>query len=240
MDAQMIPSASPRSRRFKLINKAFHRNYEFIHDDGTHKGKTPLFVIDTSVFTPRKPDITLHRGPDDGPSSPAVACCYIPSMTRTFRVGLGDAVNAQELVRWEEMRQKGLSMARFAWSMNLPGGERPELMWKRTSHHAVDGKKANALSSRNWKLVKVGDGPDAARDLQDDSISDEHDPKTGEILAVFTSAGGITTVCGTLQVNVDWGSAFDYMVLVTLVAMYERLKRSRHNSGGGGGGGGGG
>jgi hypothetical protein len=253
-----VTISHPHRRRFKLINKAFRRNYEFIHDDdgntpgATHKGKTPLFVIDTSVFTRGKPDITLHRGPDDSISSPAVACCYIPTVTRTFRVGLGDAVQAQELMHWEEMRRTSLSMSKFAWSMDLPDGRRPALMWKRTSHHAVDRKKANALSGRNWKLVKISDGPDYAtagtatatanvnaKHNQDDTSSDEHDPKTDEILAVFTSATGITTACGTLQVNVDWGSAFDYMVLVTLVAMYEKLKRSRHNSGGGGGGGGG-
>lgn len=255
-------ASSSAKKRYKLVSKSWSRNYDFIADDGSsakgsHRGKTPLFVVDTSNFTPRKPDVTLHTGSDTSSSSPAVACCYIPAMGRTFRVGLGDVVGSPGVMRWEEMKQSSLlTMKHFGWSMDLPGGERPELMWKRTTRVAVDGKTASSLSSRNWKLVRLSSAEEAEEIMENavdsDSIDDEIEddkrraaaqlpsrPK-GDVLAVFTSEVGLTHVCGTLQINVEWGPDFDRMVLVTLTAVYEKLKRARQSSSGGGGGGGGG
>lgn len=255
-------ASSSAKKRYKLISKTWSRKYHLIADDGdsskgSHHGKTPLFVVDTSTFKPRKPDVTLHIGSDTSSASPAVACCYIPSMGRTFRVGLGNIVDAPGVMRWEEMTQLSrMSMRHFGWSMDLPDGERPELMWKRTTRVAVDGKTASSLSSRNWKLVRLNSAEEAEEIVENavdgDSIDDEIEddkrraaaqlpprPK-GDVLAVFTSEMGLTHFCGTLQINVEWGPDFDYMVLITLTAVYERLMRARQSSGGGGGGGGGG
>lgn len=257
---QAIPSVK---KRFKFVSKAWSRKYYFINDDGStsakgsHRTQTPVFFIDTSVFTPRKPDVTLHAGSDTTASSPAVACCYIPAVTRTFRVGLGDAVGLQGSLRWEEMTQGSLlTMKHFGWSMDLPGGERPQLMWKRTMKHAVDGKTVNSLSSRNWKLVQLSSPREAEEILQnaadDESFENEDEDKTrrateelpprpnGDVLAVFTGERGLTHVEGTLQINVEWGANFDHMVLITLVAIYEKLIRARQYSSAGDGGGGGG
>lgn len=230
LDSRLDRVTPPSSgkKRFRLLNKAFSRNYHIIVGDGeTHKGKTPIFVIDVSVWTPAKPDITLHKGADHGPSSPAVACAYIPSVTRTYHVGLGDAVNAKEMVRWEEMRQCSFwSSSRFSWTMDLPSGERPELMWKRTGHVAVDSKTVSSLSTRNWKLVNVtGIVPDK-----------DGNKSGGDVVAVFTCSNSLSLVCGTLQINVDWGNGFDYMVLTTVVALWEKAKRDSQSSSGGGGG----
>lgn len=257
--ATITHQMSSSKKRFKLVSKYWSRKYDFFDDDGSsakgsHHGKTPLFAVDTSILTPRKPDVTLHAGPDTSSSSPAVSCCFIPSMGRTFRVGVGDVVGAPGAVRWEEMRQASLlSMKHFGWSMDLPGGERPELMWKRTSRVAVDGRTTSSLSSRNWKLVKLSSAQEAEEVVQtsmnSDGVDDEENddkkraaahlpprPK-GDVLAVFTAETGLTHVCGTLQINVEWGADFDHMVLITLVAIYEQFKRARSSSGGGGGGG---
>lgn len=60
---------------------------------------------------------------------------------------------------------------------------------------------ATSWSSRNWKLVSASDN--------------DH------IVALFTSQPGLTTMCGTLQVNVYWGLEFEHMLLVTVVLMCE-------------------
>lgn len=119
---------------------------------------------------------------------------------------------------WEDMKHANKLRTNFAWSMELPlrrdsdvsadtMGEtqykrRTSFMWKRTRSVAVDDGTIHALSTRNWKLLD----------------EDEN------LLAVFTS--NISRgQAGVLQVNVDFGKEFDVMVLMTLLAVYERARR---------------
>jgi hypothetical protein len=203
------------SKRYTLIRKLWSKNYEWLLHDGSDpspKETPPTYVINASSFTRGKPTLTLHDGPDNkASSSPVVGCAWILA-TRSHKLGLGDCVNAPQNVRWEEMRQETFRASEFSFGMSLPdtreGERRVNLKWKRTSHHAVDGKTARAWSGRNWKLVSTGD----------DDMRDEG--KDG-IVAVFTSNPDVTTVWGTLQTNVDWGVDFERTLLLSITLLYE-------------------
>ena len=216
------PSTSTPQRqyvkRYTLVRKFRSKNYEWLLHDGSGdpnpKETTPTYIINPSTFTWGKPALTLHDGPDDKPSSsPVVGCAWVFA-TRPHKIGLGDCVNAPQDVRWEEMRQETFRASEFSLGMSLPttggGHGRVDFRWKRTSHHAVDGKKARAWSGRNWKLVISTDGDGGIGDAVRDGI-----------VAVFTSSPGITTVWGTLQINVDWGVDFERMLLLSITLLYE-------------------
>lgn len=196
------------SRRWLLVNRTMSRNFEYIDDDGSGSHDKPAsFVVDLSSFSPGKPDMILIAGPDVK-SSPAVACANRPGLSKTFRVGLGDVIHAKRNVRWEDMKNESFFNKNWIWGFDLPNGRRVQLRWAPTSHHAVDGKSPSRFGTTNWKLVEA-DGPG------------DH------IVGVFTGQGGVTRVCGTLQINVDWGKEFEYMVLMTTVAMFDKVKRAR-------------
>ena len=59
------------------------------------------------------------------------------------------------------------------------------------------------------------------------------DDETGDILAVFTSAQSWTR-CGRLEIRADFGEAFDLMVMLCTIALYEKAYRSSVTGGGAG------
>lgn len=166
--------------------------------------------------TGRSPDLTLHDGPDN--QAPITAVAHILKTHVGFKIGLGDPGDANAMI-WEDVKHANKLRTNFAWSMELPlrrgsgiftdsmaeaqsHKRRTAFMWKRTRSVAVDGGTIHALSTRSWKLLD----------------EDEN------LLAVFTS--NISRgQAGVLQVNVDFGKEFDVMVLMTLLAVYERGRR---------------
>ena len=72
--------------------------------------KTPVYYADVSEFTRHKPDITLHRGSDDGP---VVAASFFG--WGKFRLGLGsDDIS----MVWTELKRGGAFMSKryaFEW-----------------------------------------------------------------------------------------------------------------------------
>ncbi|KAK5999054.1 hypothetical protein PT974_01441 [Cladobotryum mycophilum] len=76
-------------------------------------------------------------------------------------------------------------------------------VWKRTRHVCVAGKTVRKASPRNWKL------------LDEDNT----------ILAIFNDDRKIG-ICGVLQIEQDHGQDFDVMVMITLMALYERSRRA--------------
>jgi hypothetical protein len=196
-------ASSNHHHSYKLVEPTWSTAYTYVSSTADHKHATPLFVVDISSFKKNKPDLTLHQGPDRK-TCPAVACCYILSTSRRSKIGLGDFKDPEK-VRWEDLKQETLRSSAFSWGMDLGGGERVELTWKTTRKHAVVGKTLNKWSSRNWKLVSA-----AGSNVSGESSGE------ADVICVFTSESGLTTVCGTLQFNVEWGQDFEYMVLLTL------------------------
>ncbi|CAI6093755.1 unnamed protein product [Clonostachys chloroleuca] len=187
----------------------FTKKYEFhafepSKDPSSPKGKTASYVVSSSVFNRSKPHLTLHVGPDEK-TAPPVACVYEPFFTRSWKVGLGDVVNFPDAVVWEDMRKETWNYSKISWSTVRKDGTPVKLAWKRTAHHAIDGKSPSQLSARNFKLI-------------------EEDGDGSNILAVFTHTFSIR-IYGSVQINVDWGDNFEYMVLMTIVTLYEAINR---------------
>lgn len=188
------PSVTANHKRYKLIQPAWSTIYTYVPDSSpNHKKVPPLFVVEVSNWAPNKPHHVLHLGPDKTP--PAVACSWLISTSRTSKIGLGDMMTYPDHVQWEDFKQENFRGSEFSWGMDLHSG-RENLKWKRTAHHAVDGKKASHWSAGHWKLVRKEDN--------------------NRILCVITGEAKLSTICGILQFNVDWGKEFEYMVLLTV------------------------
>lgn len=203
------------SRLYNIYRRTFHRHYEI-----KSAADQLLFYGAISDFTPKKPDLILHRGTSN--NAPVVAACKFLKLSGHCKMSLGnpeDVNNAQ----WEDMTRESLMHSKYRFEMTLPSpqdpshGERRSFMWKRTRHVGVDESKPR-LSSRNFKLV---------------------DERTNEVVAVFTSDLSLNK-CGRMQIRADFGESFDTMVLLSYVSIYEKARRRERSSGGGGGGGGGG
>ena len=201
---------SPRTpspcKRYTLIDRTFTSRYEFIADnDLGDEDETPLYTAKYSYFARNKPDLLLYTGQGEEPHL-AVACARTFTHTMACKLGVGDMSSGGTSgdyttnLQWEDFKPANLvRKSKWNWTFTRPQQGSANLVWKGTSHHAVDGKKVNSWSSSNWKLVAEGDEQ--------------------TILAVFTGRPGLTTVCGSLQINADWGERFDYLVLITSVLL---------------------
>lgn len=203
-----------RLRTWKLSKPAFSRHYDIRPDSDS----SPVaFVVDISVFTPGKPNLTLHRGASLTSNPPIVACVHTPKASRSFTLGLGDPSSPN--IQWDDVTRQGATRFEFSFPTVLPGeSDKPlQLTWKKTKRESVQGMKASGFSSQDFKLV---DGAD-------------------RVLAVFTHERGIGK-CGTLEIRGSWGEAFDLKVLMTVVTLYDLIRRRQNAAAGGGGGGAGG
>ncbi|GAB1196158.1 hypothetical protein APSETT444_005425 [Aspergillus pseudonomiae] len=209
-------NTSSNSRLFHVYHTIWHNDYTVTSDD-----KAPLFFVDNSSFTPKKPDLTFHAGADK--KAPIVGVSKFLHFSRHIKVGLGDPQSINH-VEWEDLVSQNIRCNKYRWQMTVrgaSGAERRSFMWKRTHSVAVQGSSATKWSSRNFKLV---------------------DEQTGQIVAIFTStAFKSVKKSGKLQIDsANYGEEFDLMVLITGLSLYEKQRRRDNNHGGGGGGGGGG
>ncbi|KAB8227438.1 uncharacterized protein BDW43DRAFT_304600 [Aspergillus alliaceus] len=186
----------------------FHHDYTVLSTD-----KTPLFYIDNSSFTPKKPDLTFHAGNDK--NAPVVGVSKFLHFSRHMKLGLGDPQNINT-VEWEDLVSQNLKHNKYRWQMTVrgvSGAERRAFMWKRTHSVAVEGSSASIWSSRNFKLV---------------------DEQTEQIVAIFTSSAFKSVKkSGKLQISSNYGQEFDLMVLITVLSLYEKQRRRENSRNGG-------
>lgn len=215
-----IASAHPEideqvpSRLYNIYRKPFRRHYEI-----KSAADQLLFYGAVSDFTPKKPDLILHRGVSD--QAPVVAACKFRKSSADFMMCLGNPEDANT-AQWEDLTRESLIHSKYRFEMTVPcqqgasHGERRAFLWKRTRNVGVDESKPR-WSSRNFKLV------------------DEH---TEQVVAVFTGEWSMSK-CGKIQIKADLGDNFETMVLLSYVSIYEKARRRERASAGGGGGGGG-
>jgi hypothetical protein len=164
----------------------------------------------TATFTINKPNVILHAGaaPNEygkiNDSDPVVAVCYMPTLTHSFKIGLGDSEAA--VVQWEDMKAPTPFRNGYHWEIHdaESGSGRKRLVWKRTKSVKVDGEGGQGKGRQGWKLMD-------AEATQDDKV-----------LAVFT--GGTIrdkwTDVGTLQLDVGCGRDFEVIVVMTFLAVW--------------------
>ncbi|KAL4878278.1 hypothetical protein BJY04DRAFT_196138 [Aspergillus karnatakaensis] len=214
-DAQSIDLKSSSRRLYHIYHTAVRYDYRVSDAD-----KNYVFFVYNSHLTPTKADITVHAGEDN--AAPVVGVCKLLHLSRHCKVGLGDPQQTGAMV-WEDLQCQNMTMTKYRWQMSVPtphgGSERRWFVWKRTHSHGADGDSPAFFSLRNFKLL---------------------DEQTGNVVAVFTS-NSFKSVRknGKLQVAADYGPDFDLMALITLLGIYERIRRRTGGKGGGGGSGGG-
>lgn len=206
---------SSSSRLYHIYHSAIRYDYRVMDAN-----KNQLYYVYNSHLTPKKPDITFHAGENN--KAPVAGVCKFMKFSQQYKVGLGDPDRAGDMI-WEDLEGQNLAHSKYRWSMSVPlpsgGTERRWFLWTRTHSQAVEGESPSAFSMRNFKLV---------------------DELTGQIAAIFTSnAFKSFRKNGKLQVASGYGPDFDLMVLITILAIYEKTRRRRAAKGGGGGAGGG-
>lgn len=192
------------SRLFQIVRPAFKLSYQIIPDGE----EEPLYKVKNHSLPGNRPDLALHSGPDL--TTPILASCYMPKFSRHCKIGFGDPTSGESII-WEDFFKPKKSSCERNISVSFSSGdivsetgkgEREQLTWKRTNHVHVPGKKFHAATKRNRKLI------------------DER----GELVAIFTHDLKIG-VEGWLQINVDRGRDYDVLVMITVLAIIEKIRR---------------
>ncbi|KIY04207.1 uncharacterized protein Z520_00900 [Fonsecaea multimorphosa CBS 102226] len=256
-----------------ISNHAVIREYGWYHprvlsrglvimDDAasTPTSKAPLYYVEVSEFTPKKPDVILHAFPhttstttvtgithdeldhlaSTGESGPVVGVARFPKLSRHITVGLGDPSFNNSAMTYIEVRNANL-MTHGEYHMTLDGRS---YAWKRT-HSAAAGVEGSSNAARLM--------------LHRDSFQ-LVDTATNETIAVFLDnrfkswrKKGKLRILKDLDVDGPYGphgpqpgdgtstaqQRLKLLVLVSIAAILEkaRRRRNRRNNGGGGGGG---
>jgi hypothetical protein len=188
------------------------------HYDIKSPDDKPLFYGDISLFTPNKPDLTLHVG--GSTQGPVVAVSNFLKLSGNYKLGVGNPDDTRN-VQWEDMTKELLHKPKYRLETEVPQGggqdhtERRKLLWKRTRSVGVNGETPSRWSVRNYKLV---------------------DELSGQVLAVF-AGGRRPGRGGKIEIRVEYGHSFDHMVLISCLSLYEKARRRNHRGSAGGGGG---
>ncbi len=174
-----------------------------VHDENDK----PMYFVDNSTFTPGKPDVAIHAGVDERAKVLGVA--KYTTFSSDMKVGLGDpsANNGVDVV-WEDIKKTSKVIHnRYDWTMTMPGSqERRTFIWKRTTHFGLKDEHATAKwTNLNFKLI---------------------DTQTGEVVANFAHNGiKKWKKMGKFVVRAEFGEEWEFMVLLTGLAIIEKARR---------------
>jgi hypothetical protein len=167
----------------------------------------PLYYVDNSFWTSKKPDVTLHAGSDK--TGPILGVSKYTAFSSDVKVGVGDpnVDNGSNMI-WEDVIKKSkIKHNRYDWSMTLPGTyERCTFIWKRTHHFGLENEHRTAKwALTNFKLI---------------------DGQTGEIVANFANNGiKQWKKMGKVVIRAEYGAQWELMVLLTALAIVEKARR---------------
>jgi hypothetical protein len=183
----------------------------FLHKawDITINGQT-VYHVDNSHWTPGKPDLTFHAGPNT--TGPIAGVSKYRHFSSDTEIGLGDPAQAHA-IEWFCLNRDSRISVRYSIRMSIGSNHQPcTFTWKRTR------SLGSSRHSGDLKLV------------------DESD----RILAVLSSGGSFTSTSGQMDIYAQYGDRFQLMVLVSGLALREKLARARKAAAASAGGGGGG
>lgn len=104
-------------------------------------------------------------------------------------------------ISWGRMSREGLRKVKYTFCMDF-GDRQRRFIWKKTSSHG-------GSHSGNLKLVEE---------------------PSGNVLAVFSAGGSFSKKTGQLDVYANYGERFSLMVLITGIALREKLRRASNNA----------
>ncbi|KAK0385669.1 hypothetical protein NLU13_6846 [Sarocladium strictum] len=191
----------PAPRVYSISRYSLSRCYEIAPISSPNQP-----IASAAISSLKGPDLTLHASPDH--SGPIIAVLDKSTFSSTMKVCLGDPkAAAPDAVQYSKLEKSGWSDREYQIPVILEKGQQPRTFsWRRTRHEAAAGTSVNQLSSKNYKLV------------------DEQ----GATLAVFTRESMAWNKVGTLDVRVDLGLLFEHLVWITILGVYEKLRRDSH------------
>ncbi|KAI9900146.1 hypothetical protein N3K66_004408 [Trichothecium roseum] len=206
-------------KSFHISKPLLAHHYDIEASDGVHL--TARMPKDCGSKDGQEPDLKITAGRENGAEGggAVINSVYFPTdKEHVFEIdpdgdGKGKAGGGGRI------KMDARKAWRHRYTYTGPDGR--GMIWKRTWSHAVEGHTPG-LSHRNYKLMRVEHG-----EGEGDGEGDE-DADGSRILAVFTARLGVSSV-GTLQLNDDergWGQRGEELVLLTLLAIYETVRRS--------------
>lgn len=193
------PGESPKFKEL-IVHNATVQNLRIV-EPGSGKG---LFYVTNSTFTPNKPDVTLHAGPDK--LGPVLGVAYT-GITATNTIGIGDPENNINNVIWERLsRTSKWTHSTYQFECTFGEEGRKSFIWERVQSNPFDDQG-------NMELYEDG--------------------KPGVMLAKYESVGVFKWKNrGRLFILDGYGGAWELMVLLTGLALVElsrrRARQRRH------------
>lgn len=138
-------------------------------------------------------------------NAPVAGVCMFRHFSSDTEIGLGDP--SQPGIKWERMYRESLWKVQYAFRWNLVDRQQHCFTWKKTS-------SLGGSHSGNLKLV---------------------DESSGYVVAVLSSGGSFSKTTGQLDIYPDYGEQFSIMVLISGIALREKLRREHKAAGAGAG-----
>lgn len=186
------PGGQARVREL-IVDNASPLNLR-LHSPSVEDG---LFFVENSTFTPKKPHVILHAGPDKLGSVLGVA--YL-SYCGTNMVGLGDPKSNINSMVWENLsRSSTWTHSRYQFESIFGEEGRKPFVWQRVRQNPFDDQG-------DWELFEDGK-PDA-------------------VLARYVGVGIFRwKKRGRIFIHDGYGAAWQLMVLLTGMALIELSRR---------------
>jgi hypothetical protein len=174
--------------------------------------ETPIYYVDTSFWTPGKPDVTICKG-GENTGTPVGVVNYI-AFSSDMKVGVGyPTVNHGIDMVWEDVAKTSkIKHNTYQWSMVVDdpagglSGERRTFVWRRTHHYGLE----NEAKSAKWATVNF-----KLEDVQ-----------TGDIVANFANNGMKQwNKLGKFVIQQRYGPEWEFMVLLTGLGIIQKARR---------------
>ncbi|KAJ5606863.1 hypothetical protein N7537_003482 [Penicillium hordei] len=137
-------------------------------------------------------------------NGPIVGVCKFRHFSSDCEIGVGDPERPNKM-NWEYLHKQGFTKRVYWFRMELDDGTKRTFTWKRT-HSLGSGFE-------NHKLV-------------------EETSQT--VVAVFSSGGIFSKTTGYLDIYSNLGQRFYLMVLISGIALVEKIRRAKQSSAGAG------
>jgi hypothetical protein len=208
-DDLSLPS-SPLSNNVGDMPRIFHIYYKdrlYSNMSIQDSEKRPVFFVETSIVKSSKPSVTLRAGADQ--SAPIAAVCKFILFSSEIKVGLGDPEDLNNIT-WETMTIQNRFHRIYRWEMTVTTAdgqsrERKSFLWKRTHSVGIENSIPSKFNFKSFKLVGE---------------------KTGELIAVFVDNGPRSLKkVGKFQLNKSYGDAWDVLIMVTGLSLFEKQRR---------------
>jgi hypothetical protein len=210
------PKSTPITQ-YTITRGVFRSSYD-ITTTGQHG--QPLYHVDNSHWTPGKPDLTFHAGANT--TGPIAGVSKYRHFSSDTEIGLGDP-SQPHAIEWFRLNRDSIMSGRYSIRITLgittTGRNNVNNNQQQQQPRTFTWKRTRALSRHSGGLKLV----------------DESD----RVVAVFGSGGSFST-SGQMDIYVQYGERFQLLVLVSGLALREKLARARKAAAAGAGAGGGG